>query len=218
MMIGLGSGSWAQVLARSGQVDHLTVVEINPGYQELVARHPDVASLIGDPKVELIVDDGRRWLQRHPDKKFDVILMNSPWHFTAFSSGLLSTDFLDLCRAQLRPGGLVYLNTTGSTDVIATALHSFKSVMGIGNMVAMSDGPLVFDQTRWGEVGGKEPMTEVRRANLMRFGAQVRDRSALEAIAAHAHVITDDNLFNEYHGTPPDNASPAGFFRLLTDR
>jgi len=38
------------------------------------------------------------------------------------------------------------------------------------------------------------------------------------AARCHAHVITDDNLFNEYHGTPPDNASPAGFFRLLTDR
>ena len=37
-MIGLSSGSWAQVIANDPDVASLTVVEINPGYLSLIAQ------------------------------------------------------------------------------------------------------------------------------------------------------------------------------------
>ena len=40
LMIGLASGSWAQILANHPQVDRLDIVEINPGYLELIPQYP----------------------------------------------------------------------------------------------------------------------------------------------------------------------------------
>jgi spermidine synthase len=51
LMIGLSSGSWAQVIANNPAVASLTVVEINPGYMRLVQDTPAVASVLRNPKV-----------------------------------------------------------------------------------------------------------------------------------------------------------------------
>ena len=66
LMIGLSSGSWAQVIANNPDVASLTVVEINPGYMTLIAKTPEVASLLSNPKVAIVTDDGRRWLRANP--------------------------------------------------------------------------------------------------------------------------------------------------------
>jgi MFS family permease len=47
LMIGLGSGSWAQIVANQPQLEELIVVEINPGYLKLIPQHRAVASLLG---------------------------------------------------------------------------------------------------------------------------------------------------------------------------
>src|ERR1019366_6774879 len=45
LVIGLSSGSWAQVLANNPAVKQMTVVEINPGYLPLIRKYPEVSSL-----------------------------------------------------------------------------------------------------------------------------------------------------------------------------
>ena len=45
LMIGLSSGSWAQILANHPDVETLDIVEINPGYLSLFSDYPEVASL-----------------------------------------------------------------------------------------------------------------------------------------------------------------------------
>ena len=77
LMIGLGTGAWAQIVVDNPSVEHLTVVEINPGYLDIIKRYPAVASLLTNPKVRIFIDDGRRWLNRHPDLRFDAIVQNT---------------------------------------------------------------------------------------------------------------------------------------------
>jgi len=45
-MIGLASGSWGQVIANNPEVAHFTIVEINPGYIQLIRERPEVSSLL----------------------------------------------------------------------------------------------------------------------------------------------------------------------------
>ena len=52
-MIGLSSGSWATVLARHPGLERLTVIEINPGYLQLLPHYPEVAGLLKHPKVQV---------------------------------------------------------------------------------------------------------------------------------------------------------------------
>jgi len=94
LMIGLSSGSWAQVIANNPDVASLTVVEINPGYVTLIAKTPEVASLLTNPKVAIVTDDGRRWLRANPGRRFDAIVSNTNWHFRANVTNLLSAEFL----------------------------------------------------------------------------------------------------------------------------
>src|SRR5437868_713280 len=60
--------------------------------------------------------------------------------------------FLEFVRAHLRPQGVVYYNTTGSDDVIATGLKVFPYGLRVYNALALSDSPLVFDRERWKSV------------------------------------------------------------------
>ena len=144
--IGLSTGSWARLLTTHAALKQMTIVEINPGYPAAIAHYPDIAKVLVDPRVKLVFDDGRRWLRRHPDESFDFILMNTSFFWRSNSTNLLSVEFLQLARRHLKPGGVFYYNSTGSSDVAYTAAHVFKYITKYKQFVACSDTP--FDITQ----------------------------------------------------------------------
>jgi SAM-dependent methyltransferase len=148
-MIGLATGAWAQVVANIPGVEHMTVVEINPGYLTLISKYPQVKSLLTNPKVDIVVDDGRRWLNRHPDDRFDVMVMNTTWHWRAHATNLLSQEYFELARSRLAPGGILLFNTTSSDDVKRTAMTVFPYGYRIWNCLVVSDSPFTFDRDRY---------------------------------------------------------------------
>jgi spermidine synthase len=152
LMIGLASGSWAQVIANHSQVEKLTIVEINPSYLRLIPQYPQVAGLLRNPKVEIIIDDGRRWLVRNPSRKYDVIVMNTMIHWREHSSILLSVDFLQMARQHLLPGGVLYYNTTESGEVQLTGVTVYPYALRVVNFLAVSDSPIQVDKGRWRRV------------------------------------------------------------------
>jgi len=219
-MIGLSSGSWAQVLANNPKIEHLTVVEINPGYLRIIAKHPDVASVLTNPKVDIQIDDGRRWLRRHPDEKYDLLVMNTTFHWRAHATNLLSMEFMDLARLHLRPGGIFFFNTTSSDDVQKTAMTAFPYGLRIINFVAVSDSPFTLDKDRFREllagyrIDGKlaiDTSTEdgrnlldelVQLPDTMRLGPVtgwgMEDRQSILARTEAAKLVTDDNMVVEF--------------------
>ena len=138
LMIGLATGAWAQVVANNPEVKHFTAVEINPGYLEIIKRYPAVASLLDNPKVEIVIDDGRRWLSRHPERKFDAIIQNTTLYYRPNVTNLLSVEYLNLAAAHLRPGGMLLYNTTGSVRVQRTGCTTFGNGLREINMLVAS--------------------------------------------------------------------------------
>lgn len=151
LMIGLSSGSWAQVIANHTAVKRMTAVEINPGYLRLIDRYPVVSGLLRNPKFHVDIDDGRRWLFSHPGAKFDLIVMNTTYHWRSNVSNLLSVEFLKLAREHLQPGGILFYNTTDSDEALLTGATVFPYSVRVWNFIAVSDSPIPIDKDHWEE-------------------------------------------------------------------
>lgn len=145
LMIGLSSGSWAKIVSDYGKVKELTIIEINPDYLNLINKYPEIASFLKEKKVKIVIDDGRRWLKHNADRKFDMIIMNTTFHWRQNSTNLLSVDFLKMCKNSLNKNGVVYWNPTRSPDIFYTAAHVFDHITNSGGFVVASDSP--FDLT-----------------------------------------------------------------------
>jgi spermidine synthase len=222
LIVGLSSGSWAQIAANNPAVHDVTIVEINPGYSPLIRQRPGVASLLTNPKVHIVIDDGRRWLVAHPQRKFDFILMNTTYNWRANASNLLSEDFLRLIREHLDPGGVLYYNTPSSTRVQLTGAIVFPYALRISNFLAVSDSPLFFDRTRlraallaWriddrpvfdvsrrADQAALDRIVSLPVANAEKTGQlldqSIEVRSSLLARLRGLEPVTDDNMGTEW--------------------
>jgi spermidine synthase len=190
-MIGLSSGSWAQVIANNPAVRSLTIVEINQGYLALIAQEPEVASVLRNPKVNIITDDGRRWLSHHPERRFDAIVSNTTWNFLANATNLLSTEFMGLMRQHLNPRGIAFYNTTDSRRVQRTGCLAFPYGARFVNHMVVSDTPIDWDFTRW-----RQTLEAYVIDGRRQFDLQVADdRALLDSITSTdqgSHQLIED--------------------------
>lgn len=211
LVIGLSTGSWTRVLADSAGVEKITGIEINPAYVEAIRAFTPAPSLLEHPKMTLVIDDGRRWLRRNPTARFDLILMNTTYHWRSHATNLLSTEFFALCKKHLNPGGVMVLNTTGLEEVRYTLSQLFTYQVPVQNFVAVSDAPFAMSaehtlsalRTLSGQVGqaveneaAQKVLEKIAQARPTDEGAQYRARKDLR-------VITDDNMLPEFHFKGP---------------
>jgi hypothetical protein len=210
LQIGLGSGAWTRILADVRAVDSLTVVEGNPGYLDALWRQPAIASALDDPRVRLHLDDPRRWLARHPRRRFDVIVANTEWHWSAGATHGLSAEFLQRLKGHLAEGGVVYFNGTGSLDALYTASGVWRHVIRASSYIAASDAP--FDQDRDQRraavlaVSGPNGMPRIRGARATQTADAILDQVSGDLAPALHRAndlwnITDDNMASEFKAT-----------------
>ncbi|QIP00782.1 fused MFS/spermidine synthase [Bradyrhizobium symbiodeficiens] len=177
LMIGLASGSWAQVIANNPDVESLTIVEINRGYLELIAKHDDVKSILNNPKIKIVEDDGRRWLRHHPDAHFDVVVSNTTWHFRANATNLLSSEFLGLVQQHLKPGGIFFYNTTSSRRAQRTGCTAFSYGARFLNHLVLSQTPIAWNYARW-----RRTLETYSIDGKPEFASDDADRARLDAL------------------------------------
>jgi spermidine synthase len=208
LFVGLSSGAWVRSIQGFDDVNHVDVVEINPGYVELTRDYYFLAPLLKDPRIHIHVDDGRRWLRRNPGEKYDVIVQNTTYHWRANVGNLLSREYFTELRRHLNSGGIVIANTTGSFDVLATVQSVFAHAYRFRNFVYASEQPLAPDISRLVRVrkpnGDAFTLANAPVTSVASMLASARLEPVPEFLARHgvaAEIITDDNLVTEYrHG------------------
>ncbi|WP_395737824.1 fused MFS/spermidine synthase [Prosthecobacter sp.] len=215
LVIGVASGSWTQILVSHPQVKKVTAIELSHGYLDLIRARPEVASLLSNPKLELVIDDGRRWLRQHPEARFDAIVMNTTHHWREFASALLSREFLTEVKAHLTPDGIAFWNCTESPRAARTGMEVFPETMMVMNHCLASNAPLEPDRDRWQKIlaeyriDGKPVVAADQIEGVLEFlnGEALPvpgdmwhwcRRPAMEAAWGEAKIITDDNLGHEY--------------------
>ncbi len=205
--VGASGGSWAQVLVNAPGVESLTSVEINPGYARIIRGHDEVKSLLENPRYSLVFADARTWLATHPEERFDLIVMNTTFHWRSYTTQLLSREMMELFKSRLTPGGVLYLNTTGSEAVYRTVATAFAFTATYANFIAASRQPFPADPDGFSRllagwridgapvlggtfasqqdgVWGHQPIAGDRESLLVRYGT--------------APLITDDNMAVEF--------------------
>jgi spermidine synthase len=204
--------------ALSWDVD-TTAVELVPSVPKMFGfYHFDAEKYACNPHGKIVIDDGRRYLNRC-GKKFDVIVVDPPPPVQAAGSSLLfSTEFYALARQHLNPGGIVQMWYPGSDQTIDAAVlrsmveafphvRCFTSIGGWGRHILGSTEPIETppmdqllarmptaakaDLVEWSTPSTAEEMM----ANIL-----AREIPLNQILNPDARIqITDDRPMNEYY-------------------
>lgn len=196
-----------------------TVVDLVPSVPALFGYyHADAAQLLKSPRSHVVVDDGRRFLERTTGQ-YDVILIDPPPPIDAAGSSLLySREFYSAAKKRLRPDGILQQWYPGgdlvTTAAVARALtqsfpyvRAFISIEGAGIHYFASREPIPYrsaselakrlppsaaaDLVEWGPL----PTAEQMFAAMLRREVPI---SSVVALNSRAPAVEDDRPVNEY--------------------
>lgn len=200
----------------------VTAVELVPSVPRVFGYfHADGPALLRSPLSHVVIDDGRRYLERTYEQ-YDVITIDPPPPVQAAGSSLLySKEFYAIIRRRLRPGGILQQWLPGGDPVVrasvARALKEsfpyvrvFHSVEGWGYHFLASESPLpnptaaelaqrlpdkaATDFLEW----GPETTPEGQFADVLKREISLDD---LIQQAPTASALRDDRPVNEYYLT-----------------
>jgi spermidine synthase len=200
-----------------------TAVELVPSVPRLFwYYHADASQLLRSPLSRVIIDDGRRYLER-TSEQYDVINLDPPPPVRAAGSSMLySTEFYATAKRRLRPGGILeqWLPLDQSDDPVVVAsvaralqesfpyLRVFHSATVRGFLFLASSNPIavqtpaslvkrmpataIHDLLEWGPAATPED----ELADILNGELSVE---AIIAEAPQATTLNDDRPVNEYY-------------------
>jgi spermidine synthase len=199
-----------------------TAVELVPSVPRLFWYfHADAPELLRSPRSHVVIDDGRRYLER-TSEQYDVITIDPPPPVEAAGSSLLySKEFYATVKQRLRPDGILqqWLPRGDAVDhaAVARALQeSFPYVRAF----------YVNPETKWGThyLAGMQPIPNWTAAELAQhmpqsaardliewgpegnaanqFAALLKKETSIDQMIAEAPAtpaLQDDRPMNEYY-------------------
>ncbi|HET9252010.1 MAG TPA: hypothetical protein VFP58_07840 [Candidatus Eisenbacteria bacterium] len=211
-----------------------TAVELIPSVPELFGYyHPDAAAVRARPQARIVVDDGRRYLERTRET-YDVITVDPPPPVEAAGSSLLySREFFEAIRTRLSPDGILQHWLPPAEPVVVGAVaralretfphvRAYTSQFGWGIHFLGSKSPIA----RLDPAQLVARMPPEARADLVEWEPEATPIDPLTAVLTHeisldallrsdpdAGPLTDDRPVNEYYlirrASSPKQSGPA---------
>jgi len=199
----------------------VTAVELVPSVPKLFTYyHPDGGPLLESPRAHVVIDDGRRFLNRSAEE-FDAIIIDPPPPVNAAGSSLLySRDFYALAKQHLAAEGILqqwlYDGDDADHAAVTRALldvfpyvkvyrsmwgdrsyHFLASMSPIPDrnakqLLARMPGKAIADMMEWGPARTPEEQFDLL------LSRQVTPQSLI-ALAPRTPDLQDDRPINEYN-------------------
>jgi len=220
LIIGLASGVTVGAVARHSRVARISVAEIEPAVvgaaRQFAAFNHDA---LDDPRVRLVLDDGRHFL-RVSAERFDVIIAepSNPW--MSGPARLFTREFFEEVRAHLAGGGVFaqWMPLYGvSTALLQAELRTFLRVFPYVELCQVAKGDLLL-------VGSGAPITRPDMAALAPQVVSDLRRIGIDGAALAARFVTGEQGLAEWLADGPVNTDDNGLLEfgaprfLLTDR
>ncbi len=196
-----------------------TVVELTPSVPRLFPYyHADGNELLKSPHSHVIIDDGRRFLERSRET-FDVITIDPPPPIGAAGSSLLySVEFYQIAQRRLNPHGILQQWLPGGDAATRSAVigalsqsfpyvRAFQGFGGFGIHFLASLQPL--PERSSGELAARLPPNAA--ADLVEWGPRDTPQGQFDLILRHEiatpelmemvlneNALRDDRPVNEY--------------------
>jgi hypothetical protein len=108
LVIGFGVGNTTHAATLHPSVTRIDVVDLSPHILEHAGYFRDANhDVLRSPKVSVYVNDGRQHLQMAPPATYDLVTLEPPPIAYAGVAALYSTEFYQLARSRLAPGGYI---------------------------------------------------------------------------------------------------------------
>ncbi len=108
LVVGCGAGVTAGSFVVHPEVEHITICEIEPRIPPATAIYFADANhnVIKDPRTKIVFDDARHFVLT-ANEKFDIITSDPIHPWVKGMASLYTTEYFDLCKKHLNPGGIV---------------------------------------------------------------------------------------------------------------
>jgi spermidine synthase len=197
LVVGVGAGSIAEAALASAEVEEVTIVELCGSVIRNLRKFPRLAATLDDPRVRVVIDDGRRLLLRS-EERFDLILMDPVRPTTAYANNLHSREFFALAADRLTEGGVLMVGGIGDGPVIPkTLLAVFAHVRAYPEFSVASQHPLERNDGRRNRLLATYP--EGTRARIMELAQDSLEGEALEAATSQSPINEDWRPVTEYY-------------------
>jgi spermidine synthase len=203
LVIGLGAGITAGAVALDPAAERVVVAEIEPLVFEAVAEYfrAENFGVVDDPKVELVVDDGRHYLAT-TDETFDGITSDplDPW--VRGAAALYTREFWQLVDTRLNPGGVVtvFVQLYETTEeAVKSELATFFDVFPNGMFFANTVAGMGYDGVLLARKDGAPLDVDLVHERLTST-AHARVAASLE----HVGIVSAADLLGTFSGSGAD--------------
>ena len=168
LVIGLGTGSTAGWLARVPTIEQVDVVELEPDIVE-VARQcvPVNQDVLGNPKVHLIIGDGREILLT-TGQRYDIVFSEPSNPYRAGIASLFTRDFYSAVSQRLTEDG-IFIQWLQGYEVDGQIVRTAMATMGV-----------VFDSVEIWHTNQSDLLLLASNRPIRHDTARLRDRLAAE--------------------------------------
>ena len=137
LIIGGGDGGTARELLRHDGLDEVVMVEIDEKVIEASRMHlPSIASALDHPKLNLIIDDGIKYVNESADGSFDLVIVDST-DPVGPAEGLFTVEFYKEVHRILSADGIMVTQSESprfNSKVFKEIYQTYRGIFGQENV------------------------------------------------------------------------------------